>query len=108
MSTMVVKDTNRYRAQANFVLGIPHSYFTLSYCHKLEKHEGRLRGAIKSVIKFLYLHFLNYLKRWIFHNRAGTFGAMVEYGLERKVSEHSSLAVSMTVGVPTGVMLKIK
>lgn len=33
---------------------------------------------------------------------------MVEYGLERKVSEHSSLAVSMTVGVPTGVMLKIK
>nr|CAG4650833.1 EOG090X03AJ [Simocephalus serrulatus]SVE94140.1 EOG090X03AJ [Simocephalus serrulatus] len=86
MSTMVVKDTNRYRAQANFVLGIPHSYFTLSYCHKLEKHEGRLRGAIK----------------------AGTFGAMVEYGLERKVSEHSSLAVSMTVGVPTGVMLKIK
>lgn len=40
--------------------------------------------------------------------RAGTFGAMVEYGLERKVSEHSSLAVSMSVGVPTGVMLKIK
>ena len=33
---------------------------------------------------------------------------MIEYGLERKVSEHSSLAVSMTVGVPTGVMLKIK
>nr|CAG4649188.1 EOG090X03AJ [Scapholeberis mucronata]SVE93518.1 EOG090X03AJ [Scapholeberis mucronata] len=86
MSTMVVKDTNRYRTQANFVLGIPHSYFAISYCHKLEKHEGRLRGSIK----------------------AGTFGAMVEYGLERKVSEHSSLAVSMTVGVPTGVMLKIK
>nr|CAG4646907.1 EOG090X03AJ [Megafenestra aurita]SVE92290.1 EOG090X03AJ [Megafenestra aurita] len=86
MSTMIVKDTNRYRTQANIVLGIPHSYFTISYCHKLEKHEGRLRGAIK----------------------AGTFGAMVEYGLERKVSEHSSLAVSMTVGVPTGVMLKIK
>lgn len=43
-----------------------------------------------------------------FYYRAGTFGAMVEYGLERKVSEHSSLAVSMTVGVPTGVMLKIK
>nr|SVE70323.1 EOG090X03AJ [Daphnia similis]SVE70947.1 EOG090X03AJ [Daphnia similis]SVE72210.1 EOG090X03AJ [Daphnia similis] len=86
MSTMVVKDTSRYRAQVNFVLGIPHSYFAITYCHKLEKHDGRLRGAIK----------------------AGTFGAMVEYGLERKVSEHSSLAVSMTVGVPTGVMLKIK
>nr|CAG4636868.1 EOG090X03AJ [Ceriodaphnia reticulata]SVE72837.1 EOG090X03AJ [Ceriodaphnia reticulata] len=86
MSTMIVKDTARYRTQANIVLGIPHSYFAITYCHKLEKHEGRLRGAVK----------------------AGTFGAMVEYGLERKVSEHSSLAVSMTVGVPTGVMLKIK
>lgn len=49
MSTMVVKDTSRYRAQVNFVLGIPHSYFAITYCHKLEKHDGRLRGAIKSV-----------------------------------------------------------
>lgn len=40
--------------------------------------------------------------------RAGTFGAMVEYGLERKVSGHSTLAVAMSVGVPTGVTLKIK
>ena len=47
MSTMIVKDTTRYRAQANVVLGIPHSYLSISYCHKLEKHEGRLRGAVK-------------------------------------------------------------
>ena len=40
--------------------------------------------------------------------RAGTFGVIVEYGMERKISEHSSLAVAMSVGVPTGVMLKIK
>lgn len=106
MSTMIVKDTNRYRTQANIVLGIPHSYFTISYCHKLEKHEGRLRGAIKSVLIFMSSLFLSHVNVSFF--RAGTFGAMVEYGLERKVSEHSSLAVSMTVGVPTGVMLKIK
>nr|CAG4647760.1 EOG090X03AJ [Moina brachiata]SVE92914.1 EOG090X03AJ [Moina brachiata] len=86
MSTMLVRDTERYRTQANIVLGIPHSFISISYCHKLEKHNGRLRGALK----------------------AGTFGAIVEYGLERKVSEHSSLALAMSVGVPTGVMLKIK
>lgn len=40
--------------------------------------------------------------------RAGTFGAIVEYGLQRKVSEHSALAVAMSIGVPTGVYLKIK
>nr|CAG4648550.1 EOG090X03AJ [Polyphemus pediculus] len=56
------------------------------YVHKLEKHDGRLRGVVK----------------------AGTFGALVEYGLERKVSKHSSMAVSMSIGVPTGVLLKIK
>nr|CAG4637676.1 EOG090X03AJ [Chydorus sphaericus] len=86
MSSSLVRDTNKYRAQVNIVLGIPHSYLNLSYCHKLEKHDGRLRGSLK----------------------AGTFGAVVEYGLERKVSEHSSLAVAMSIGVPTGITLKIK
>ncbi|XP_046439736.1 dnaJ homolog subfamily C member 11-like [Daphnia pulex] len=86
MSTSIVKETTTYRTQVNFVLGIPHSFISMSYCHKLEKHEGRLRATVK----------------------AGTFGAMLEYGLQRKVSQHSSLAVSMTVGVPTGVRLKIK
>nr|CAG4641554.1 EOG090X03AJ [Eurycercus lamellatus] len=86
MSTRIVRDTNRYRAQASFVLGVPHSYISLSYVHKLEKHDGRLRGSVE----------------------AGTFGAIVHYGLERKVSEHSSLAVAMSIGVPTGVVLKIK
>lgn len=40
--------------------------------------------------------------------RAGTFGAFLEYGVEKKVSQHSSLSASVSVGVPTGVTLKIK
>lgn len=32
----------------------------------------------------------------------------VEYGAEKKVSEHSSLSATVRVGVPSGVMLKIK
>jgi hypothetical protein len=47
MTTMIVRDTHQYRSQASIVLGIPHSYLSISYCHKLEKHDGRLRGAIK-------------------------------------------------------------
>jgi DnaJ family protein C protein 11 len=42
------------------------------------------------------------------HSRAGTFGAVMEYGAEKKVSQHSWLAASVAVGVPSGVTLKIK
>lgn len=40
--------------------------------------------------------------------RGGTFGGIVEYGVERKVSKHSSLAATVAVGMPTGVKLKIR
>lgn len=42
------------------------------------------------------------------YSRAGTFGAVVEYGAEKKVSQHSWLAASVAVGIPSGVTLKIK
>jgi len=86
MTTTISKDTPTYNLRSSIVLGIPHSYLSLSYEHKLQKHGGRLRGLVK----------------------AGTFGAIVEYGLQRKISEHSALAVAMSIGVPTGVYLKIK
>nr|CAD7198334.1 unnamed protein product [Timema douglasi] len=40
-------------------------------------------------------------------SEAGTFGAILEYGAEKKVSQHTSIAASVVVGVPTGVTLKI-
>ena len=49
MSTMVVRDTDRNNTQVNFVLGIPHSYLSLSYAYKFEKLEGRLRAAVKYI-----------------------------------------------------------
>lgn len=33
---------------------------------------------------------------------------MVEYGAEKRISQHSSLSGAVSVGMPTGVMLKIK
>lgn len=40
--------------------------------------------------------------------RSGFFGTVVEYGAERKISRHSILGATVSVGVPQGVSLKIK
>lgn len=40
--------------------------------------------------------------------RAGTFGGVLEYGAEKKISKHSQLAFSVACGVPSGVKLKIR
>ncbi|PNF16476.1 DnaJ subfamily C member 11 [Cryptotermes secundus] len=86
MSTTIVRDNTTSHAAFSMQFGIPHSFFSLSYTHKLEEMELKLRGSIK----------------------AGTFGAVVEYGAEKKVSQHSWLAASVAVGIPSGVTLKIK
>lgn len=38
----------------------------------------------------------------------GTFGALLEYGAEKKISKQSTVAAAVVVGVPTGVSLKLK
>lgn len=40
--------------------------------------------------------------------RLGTFGAIAEYGAEKKVSQNSSVSAAVMLGVPSGVMLKLK
>ena len=40
--------------------------------------------------------------------RTGTFGSVLQYGCERKISEHSTLTATMSIGIPTGVVIKIK
>ena len=47
-------------------------------------------------------------KRLSSRSRVGTFGAMMEYGIERRLTPHSNLAATMVVGIPFGVTLKIK
>ena len=42
------------------------------------------------------------------HLRIGSFGAILEYGVERKITAHSVLGATMVVGVPVGVTLRIK
>jgi len=86
MATMVVRDTERYHAMASLQLGIPFTYVILSYTRKMTEQKQKLRAAIK----------------------AGTFGAMLEYGVERRITDHSSIGATMVVGVPVGVTLRLK
>ena len=40
--------------------------------------------------------------------RLGTFGAMIEYGIERRITPNSNLGATMIIGVPFGVTLRVK
>ncbi|XP_069598330.1 dnaJ homolog subfamily C member 11 isoform X1 [Ranitomeya imitator] len=87
MNTSIVRDTKTSHFTMAFQLGIPHSFMMVSYQHKFEDEEQtRLKGSIK----------------------AGFFGTVVEYGAERKISRHSVLGATVSVGVPQGVSLKVK
>lgn len=40
--------------------------------------------------------------------RAGTLITLMECSVEKKVSEQSSLSAAVSIGVPNGVILKVK
>jgi len=41
-------------------------------------------------------------------HRWSSYGALVEYGCEKKVTQFSNLSASIAVGVPSGVTLKLR
>uniref|UniRef100_A0A6I8N170 DnaJ homolog subfamily C member 11 n=1 Tax=Ornithorhynchus anatinus TaxID=9258 RepID=A0A6I8N170_ORNAN len=87
MNTSIVRDTKTSHFTVAFQLGIPHSFAMISYQHKFQDDDQtRVKGSLK----------------------AGFFGTVVEYGAERKISRHSVLGATVSVGVPQGVSLKIK
>lgn len=86
MSTVVEHNTDKHYWNATVLIGIPHCYLSASYTKKMAEHELKLRLA----------------------GKVGTFGFIAEYGAEKKVSKYSSVVASVSLGVPTGVTLKIK
>ncbi|XP_029434039.1 dnaJ homolog subfamily C member 11 isoform X1 [Rhinatrema bivittatum] len=87
MNTSIVRDTKIGHFTMALQLGIPHTFVMLSYQHKFQDEEQtRVKGSIK----------------------AGSFGTLLEYGAERKISRHSILGATVSIGVPQGVSLKIK
>lgn len=86
MSTILEHNTERQYFLLTCSVGIPHCFVSASYTRKLIEREMKLRLAVK----------------------VGTFGFMAEYGAEKKISKYSSVVASVSVGSPTGVMLKLK
>lgn len=86
MSTGIVRDTDRSYTSFSIHLGIIRSFISFNYVYKMHEKEMKLRGSVK----------------------AGTFGLVVEYGAEKKISRHTRLSATVSAGVPTGVMLKLK
>ncbi|KAM7401857.1 hypothetical protein PAMP_017134 [Pampus punctatissimus] len=87
MTTSVVRDTKRSHFTLALQLGVPHSYLMMSYQYKFQdEDQTKVKGSVKT----------------------GWFGTVVEYGAERKISRHSVLSATVSIGVPQGVTLKIK
>lgn len=87
MTTSLVRDTKATHMTLALQLGVPHSYLMLSCQYKFQdEDQTKVKGSLKT----------------------GWFGTVVEYGAERKISRHSVLSASVSVGVPQGVTLKIR
>ncbi|XP_013110344.2 dnaJ homolog subfamily C member 11 [Stomoxys calcitrans] len=86
MTTQVDRNGERHAWSTSFVIGSPHIYFSIAYTHKMIENELKLKAVAK----------------------VGTFGFMAEYGAEKKISKYSSVFAAVSIGVPTGVILKFK
>ncbi|NP_001268823.1 dnaJ homolog subfamily C member 11 isoform X1 [Bombyx mandarina] len=86
MTSIYVRDSEKYHSNTAIQIGNPHSFISFNVMRKLPQHDLKLRLAVKF----------------------GTFGAIAEYGAEKKVSQNSSVSAAVMLGVPSGVMLKLK
>uniref|UniRef100_A0A4W4HHX6 DnaJ homolog subfamily C member 11 n=1 Tax=Electrophorus electricus TaxID=8005 RepID=A0A4W4HHX6_ELEEL len=87
MNTSIVRDTKTSHFTFAVQLGVPHTFVMMSYQYKFQDDDQtKIKGSVKS----------------------GFFGTVVEYGAEAKISRHSVLGATVSVGVPQGVSLKIK
>ncbi len=71
---------------------------------------GKLCDCMDSIpYPFSAMYFCCTLVISIFpHHRLGLLESQLSYGADRKISEHSNLGASITIGSLTGVMLKIR
>jgi len=60
------------------------------------------RGWLWRLVSYLITY------TWCILLRVSSYGALVEYGCEKKVTQFSNLSVSLAVGVPSGVTLKLR
>lgn len=86
MSIALNHNTDKHQFNVTCSLGIPNCFVSASYMRNLAEHEIKLRLAAK----------------------VGTFGYMVEYSAEKKISKHSTVVASVSVESPNGVTLRLR
>lgn len=86
MCTMVVRDTEKYNTSFSLQFGIPYTYAMFAYTRKIPEKKRKARVALK----------------------VGTFGAILEYGVEETITDQSSLSATMVVGFPVGVTCRLR
>jgi DnaJ family protein C protein 11 len=86
LSTVIERNSEKNYVNLTFSLGLPHSFVACNYVRRMAQYEAKLKLA----------------------GKVGTFGFQTEYGIEKKVSKYSSVHASVMVGVPNGVVLKIR
>lgn len=86
MATVAVYENEWCRVLGSITLGVRHSYVSGSYTHKFETRSTRVKvGA-----------------------RYGLVGTFLEWGGETRISDHSILGATLSVGTQTGVTLRLK
>ncbi|XP_060605966.1 dnaJ homolog subfamily C member 11-like, partial [Ruditapes philippinarum] len=86
LKTLLVYHSETQQVLFEVNLGIQYSYIYTSYTKKFKEHDVSTTVSLK----------------------AGTFGAVIEYGIEKKVTAFSNLGATMSVGYPTGVTIALK
>uniref|UniRef100_A0A8C6V2B3 DnaJ homolog subfamily C member 11 n=1 Tax=Neogobius melanostomus TaxID=47308 RepID=A0A8C6V2B3_9GOBI len=98
-------------------------FFVTAQCGLQFSSRGMRPGVTTVLARHLDKNTMGYLQwRWGIQSSMNTsivrdtkrlsevsfFGTVVEYGAERKISRHSVLGATVSIGVPQGVSLKIK
>lgn len=86
LATVIERNNEKNYVNLTFSLGLPHCFLACNYIRRVTEHEMKLKLS----------------------GRIGTFGYLTEYGVEKKVSKYSSVHASVQLGVPSGVVLKIR
>ena len=85
MESSIVRENENSRLQVGLQLGINNCFASFTYHYKIDV-DTRLRTGLK----------------------LGLLESQLSYGVVRKISEHSNIGASITIGSLTGVMLKIR
>ncbi|KAK2157929.1 hypothetical protein LSH36_181g03013 [Paralvinella palmiformis] len=86
MTSMIIYDTDKRHIVAAVQIGLPNTLAMISYTHKFLDDDMKLKGSL----------------------RVGTFGVVAEYGCEKQVTKFSTLGATVSIGIPIGVILKLK